>query len=202
MPKTTELKKIKEEIIELKSSPLYDYRNKNKYFPVIGEGNHDAKIVFVGEAPGLNEAKTGRSFVGDAGKVLDQLLEGININRKDVYITNVVKDRPPANRDPNPNELELYGPYLLRQLKIIKPKIIATLGRFSMTYVMENFGLKSHLTSISKIHGKVFKAETSAANSIFIIPLYHPAVAIYNPGMLKVLQDDFAKIKELVAQKD
>ena len=98
--RTEELRKIKDEIINAKNSPLYGYRIKNKYFPVIGEGSHNAKIMFIGEAPGKNEAETGRPFCGAAGHVLDELLESIGLNRKEVYITNILKDRPPENRDP------------------------------------------------------------------------------------------------------
>lgn len=137
-----ELKKIKDEILDLKESPLYAYRVENKYFPVIGEGNHSAEIMFIGEAPGENEAKTGRPFCGRAGKVLDALLQEISIERKDVYVTNIVKDRPPGNRDPLPEEISIYAPFLNRQIEIIKPKVVATLGRFSMVYIMNRYGLE------------------------------------------------------------
>src|SRR3989337_2153314 len=128
------LKKIKDEVVNLVASPLYAERVRNKYFPVIGEGNHLAEIMFIGEAPGENEAKSGRPFCGRAGKVLDTLLQSIGIDRKDVYVTNIVKDRPPENRDPLPDEIELYAPFLDRQIAAIKPAGIATLGRFSMQY--------------------------------------------------------------------
>src|SRR3989344_3019718 len=108
------LKAIKDEILCLVSSPLYKERIKNKYFPVIGEGNHSAKIMFIGEAPGETEAKKGRPFCGAAGKRLDELIESIGLKREDVYITNVVKDRPPNNRDPSQAEIELYSPFLER----------------------------------------------------------------------------------------
>ncbi|MEK7582370.1 MAG: uracil-DNA glycosylase, partial [Patescibacteria group bacterium] len=133
--KTELLRHIRDEVVNLTGSPLYADRVKGGVYPVIGEGNHHATIMFVGEAPGRNEAKTGRPFVGAAGKILDQLLEGVGIDRKDVYITNIVKDRPPFNRDPVPEEIEAYGPFLDRQITIIQPKVIATLGRFSMVYV-------------------------------------------------------------------
>ena len=106
--RTEQMRKIKDEIVAAKDSPLYEYRIKNKYFPVIGEGSHSAKIMFIGEAPGKNEAETGRPFCGAAGHILDELLESASLDRKEVYITNVVKDRPPENRDPNPNEIEFY----------------------------------------------------------------------------------------------
>lgn len=191
------LKKIKDEIVNLKVSPLYDYRVKNKYHPVIGEGSHYAHIMFVGEAPGETEAIKARPFCGAAGRILDELLESINVKREDVYITNVVKDRPPGNRDPQPSEIELYSPFLYRQIQIIKPKVIATLGRFSMSYIMNKFGLFDKLESISKIHGKIF--ETNAEyGQIKIIPLYHPAVALYSGGMKKSLVEDFKILKQFV----
>lgn len=191
------LKEIRDEVISLKSSPLYAERTKNKVFPVIGEGDHFAKIMFIGEAPGKNEAATGRPFCGAAGKILDELLNSVNISRKDVYVTNIVKDRPPFNRDPLPEEIEVYGPFLDRQIEIIKPKFIVSLGRFSMTYVMNKLGLGFELEPISKIHGKVFETEASYGE-IKVIPLYHPAVAIYNNKTKDTLLDDFKVLKDLV----
>lgn len=190
---TEQMKKIKDEIVVAKDSPLYEYRIKNKYFPVIGEGSHSAKIMFIGEAPGKNEAETGRPFCGASGRVLDELLASIGVDRKEVYITNVVKDRPPENRDPLPNEIEFYAPFLDQQIEIIQPKVIATLGRFSMAYIMKKFGLESELKSISTIHGKVFPAETSYGK-IKIIPLYHPAVAVYGTNK-EILKKDFETLK-------
>ena len=186
------LKAIKDEILCLVSSPLYKERIKNKYFPVIGEGNHSARIMFIGEAPGENEAKTGRPFCGRAGKVLDELLVSAGIERKDVYVTNIVKDRPPGNRDPLPDEIEIYAPFLDRQIEIIKPKVIATLGRFSMQYVMSRYGLEFELDSISKLHGKVFTTD-----KFKVVPLYHPAAAIYNQHLLDTLKEDFKVLKNL-----
>lgn len=189
------LRKIKDEVVDLKESPLYAERVKNKVFPVIGEGSHYAKIVFIGEAPGKNEAATGRPFCGAAGKILDQLLASVEIDRKEVYITNIVKDRPPFNRDPLPDEIIIYGPFLDRQIEIIQPKIIATLGRFSMVYIMEKFNLNHALKPISQMHGKKFEAEASYGK-IHIIPLYHPAVAIYNSNTKDQLKADFQILRE------
>lgn len=194
MDRTELLRKIKDEVINLKESPLYKERIKNKVFPVIGEGSHHAKIMFIGEAPGRNEAATGRPFCGAAGKILDELLALVGIDRKDVYVTNIVKDRPPFNRDPLPEEIKIYGPFLDRQIEIIKPKVIATLGRFSMDYIMRKFRLDSQLKSISQMHGKIFEAETSHGK-IKIIPLYHPAVAIYNRTTKDILIKDFQILK-------
>lgn len=196
------LKKIKDEVLALEASPLYAERMKNKYFPVIGEGDHSAEIMFVGEAPGENEARTGRPFCGRAGKVLDKLLASVGIERKDVYVTNIIKDRPPANRDPFPDEIEIYGPFLDRQIEIIKPKVVATLGRFSMQYVMNRYGLEFELDSISKIHGQVFQGRTlstdSQGSTFTFVPLYHPAAAIYNQELLKTLEKDFEILKTVV----
>ena len=183
------LKKIRDEVLVLKS-PLVTQRKKNNMFPVIGEGSDFAEIMFVGEAPGANEAKQGRPFVGASGKFLNEMLEEAGIQRDDVYITNIVKDRPPENRDPLPTEIEAYGVFLDRQIEIIQPKVIATLGRFSMEYVMRRFGLESEIEPISKAHGKSFAAKASYG-SIEIIPLYHPAVALYNGSMREPLKKDF-----------
>lgn len=187
------LKKIKDEVVGLSASPLYALRVENKYFPVIGEGNHSAEVMFIGEAPGENEAKTGRPFSGRAGKVLDELLQSVSIERKDVYVTNIVKDRPPANRDPLPDEIEIYSPFLDRQIEIIKPKIVATLGRFSMQYIMNRYGLEFELDSISKLHGKIFSTK-----DFKFIPLYHPAAAIYNQHLLDTLKEDFKVLKTMI----
>ena len=194
MLKTDLMEEIKDEVIALKSSPLYKYRIENKYFPVIGEGSHTAKIMFVGEAPGRNEAKTGRPFCGSAGKILDELLKGVGIDRKDVYITNIVKDRPPENRDPSPSEIESYGPFLDRQIEIIQPKVVATLGRYAMGYIMKKFDLDLELEPIGKAHGKIYKAKVSYGN-IDIATLYHPCVAIYNRKTLETLKKDFEVLK-------
>lgn len=190
------MKKIRDELVELKDSSLYAYRKENNYFPVIGEGSHFAKIMFVGEAPGRNEAKTGKPFCGTAGKILDELLTSVGIKRSDVYVTNIVKDRPPENRDPLPDEIKAYWPFLDRQIEIIRPEIIATLGRFSMGYIMEKFKLFLDLEPISKAHGKSYDAEASYG-AIKIIPLYHPAAAIYNQELKTTLLKDFDVLKDI-----
>src|SRR3989338_5430392 len=195
--RTEQLKKIKEEVLGLKTSPLYKERVKNKVFPVIGEGSHCAKIMFVGEAPGKNEAATGRPFVGAAGKFLNELLVFVRIKREDVYITNIVKDRPPFNRDPLPEEIEIYAPFLDKQINLIQPEIIATLGRFSMDYIMRKFGLSSELKAISQMHGKIFNAQ-GPYGEIHIVPLYHPAAAIYNRHLLETLKKDFTVLTQFM----
>lgn len=187
------MKQIRDEVLDLTDSSLYAFRTAHQYLPVIGEGSHDAKIMFIGEAPGRNEAQTGRPFCGAAGKTLDSLLAGIGIPRKDVYITNIVKDRPPENRDPLSSEIEAYGPFLDRQIEIIQPKVIVTLGRYSMQYIMRKFDLEFELEPISKAHGKSYEANASYA-PIHIIPQYHPAAAIYSRELIDTLKEDFKVI--------
>lgn len=197
MNKTEELKKIRDEIWELEESPLYQYRVQNKYYPVIGEGDHDAEIMFIGEAPGQTEAKTGRPFCGAAGKLLDEFLASAGINRSDVYITNIVKDRPPENRDPLPEEIVFYSPFLERQINIIQPAIIVTLGRFSMRFIMEKFDLGDAIKSISQIHGQAFEAR-APYGQIKIITMYHPAAGIYHGETKKELFADFQILKDII----
>ena len=196
MTKIDKLKQINDEVLNLKESPLYSYRTENKYFPVIGDGSHDAKIMFVGEAPGRNEAKTGRPFCGTAGKVLDELLEHIKIKRADVYITNIVNDRPQENRDPTEEEIKIYGPFLDRQIEILQPKVICALGRYSMGYIMQKFGLGDRIEPIGKMHGRSFDAQTSYG-PIKIVCLYHPCVAVYNPNRKDELKKDFEILKNI-----
>jgi uracil-DNA glycosylase len=195
MSNSDELQKICEEISSLQASPLYKYRIENGYLPVIGEGDHESRVMFVGEAPGETEAKSGKPFCGRAGKMLDELLVSIGMDRKSVYVTNLVKDRPPENRDPEPKEIELYGPYLDRQIEIIKPKVIATLGRHSMKYIFERYGLASELQVISKIHGKEFRG-VAPYGEVAVVALYHPAAALYNGGMRGQLKEDFKALKK------
>lgn len=179
-----EMEQIKEDVLKADFN-LAILRRKNNLFPVIGEGNHNAEIMFIGEAPGRNEAMSGRPFCGKAGQILDNLLSGINISRSDVYITNIVKDRPPNNRDPLPEEIEEYAPFLDRQIKIIKPRIIVTLGRFSAQYILSKYRINNTET-ITKINGKVFEAD-----GLKIITLLHPASAIYDNEKQKMLVDGF-----------
>lgn len=155
---------------------------------VLGDGNPDADIVFIGEAPGKNEDLQGRPFVGAAGKFLDNMLEQAGLNRSDVYITNIVKYRPPNNRDPKPAEKKAFWPYLVRQLEIINPKVIVTLGRHSMEYFLPE-------AVISEVHGHVFREvvvyHDGIAHQWLVVPLYHPAAALYNGGLRQTLIDDF-----------
>ena len=193
--RTDLLRQIRDEVVALEVSPLYAERIKNGTHPVIGEGSHHARVMLVGEAPGRNEAATGRPFVGAAGKILDELLASADINRADVYITNIVKDRPPFNRDPLPEEISVYAPFLDRQIDIIHPEIIVTLGRYAMGYIMERFGCGSQLAPIHKMHGTIIDAQ-AAYGPIKIIPLYHPAVAVYNASTKDTLKADIQVLRQ------
>ncbi len=159
---------------------------------VMGDGNPDADIVLIGEAPGKNEDEQGVPFVGAAGKFLNEMLASAGMNREDVYITNIVKYRPPNNRDPLPEEKKAFWPYLLKQLQIIKPKIVVTLGRHSMEYFLPG-------QYISKIHGQPKRIQLGD-HKIVIVPLYHPAAALYNGSMRQTLIDDFMRMPEIIAQ--
>ena len=195
--KTDDMRTIRDEVLNLKESPLYAYRTKNGYFPVIGEGSHEAHLMFIGEAPGETEAKTAKPFCGRSGKMLDELLASIGMDRAKVYVTNLVKDRPPENRDPEPEEIALYGPFLDRQIAIMQPRIIATLGRHSMKYIFEKYGLADKLQVVSKIHGMEFKGQ-APYGEVTVVALYHPAVALYNGGMKGQLLEDFKVMKKYI----
>jgi uracil-DNA glycosylase family 4 len=185
------------ELRNLTESPLYDYRKENGYKPVIGEGSPTADVLFIGEAPGKQEAKSGRPFVGASGRVLDELLASIGLDRGDVYITNVVKDRPPDNRDPHADEIDLYAPLLDRQIAIIQPKVIATLGRFAMDFVLSKFDAPQQGEKISRLHGQPIEVD-APYGTVTVVPLYHPAVALYNRDQRGTLEDDFQVLKKLV----
>ncbi|OGF74376.1 hypothetical protein A2W48_01460 [Candidatus Giovannonibacteria bacterium RIFCSPHIGHO2_12_44_12] len=181
MNKEESLLLLKKEIEENRELPLSGEANL-----VFGEGSADAEVLFIGEAPGFHEDRLSRPFVGQAGKLLDKLLLKINWPRESVYITNIVKRRPPGNRDPLPSEIDAYKPYLERQIKIINPKIIATLGRYSMNYFLPE-------AKISRDHGVA-----QYAGEQLIIPLYHPAAALRATAVLKDLETDFKKLPEIL----
>jgi DNA polymerase len=195
MTKTDQLRQIRDELVGLTNSPLYAYRTANNYFPVPGMGNHDAQIMFIGEAPGENEAKQGRPFVGAAGKFLDQLLASIDLKREDIYITNIVKDRPPDNRDPSKAEIELYAPFLDRQIDIIQPKVIATLGRFSMTWLLTRYNSPDKAKTITALHGKVIPLQ-AGFGMVNMVALFHPAQALYDPSKRDVQFEDFKVLEQ------
>lgn len=163
---------------------------------VLGEGSISSHILFIGEAPGAAEDETGKPFCGRAGKVLDELLFKAGLKRNDIYISNILKCRPPGNRNPKDEEIKACSGYLDRQVDLIKPKIIGCLGNFSTRYIMEKFGLKNRAQGISKIHGQVFITPVSQG-SIKIVPLYHPAVVTYNANMISVLEKDFSMLKNI-----
>jgi DNA polymerase len=194
---TQKLELVREDVLALSKSPLYAYRIENNYFPVIGEGSAVADIMFVGEAPGETEAKTGRPFCGRSGKLLDELLASIGMDRAQVYVTNLVKDRPPGNRDPESSEIALYAPLLERQIDIIQPKVIATLGRHSMKFIFERYGLSLELKTVSKIHGMTFQG-SAPYGPVTVVALYHPAFALYNGSMKKVLVEDFKTLEKYI----
>jgi DNA polymerase len=162
---------------------------------VMGDGNANADIVIIGEAPGKNEDLQGKPFVGAAGKFLNEMLAQAGMERSDVYITNIVKYRPPNNRDPLPEEKKAFWPYLLRQLEIINPKVVITLGRHSMEYFLPE-------AKIGQVHGqavhKTVKYHDGRELEWLIVPLYHPAAALYNGSLRQTLIDDFSRVPEMV----
>jgi DNA polymerase len=183
MDKIAKLEILRQEILKNKDLPLL---HANLVF---GEGSVDCEVMFIGEAPGFNEDLLGRPFVGRAGKLLDSLINEIGWQRGQIYITNIVKRRPPDNRDPLPEEIEAYKPFLARQIEIINPKVIATLGRFSMNYFLP-------FAKISRDHGKIFRTEGR-----IIFPLYHPAAALRATAVLDDLRLDFKKLPAVAAGK-
>src|SRR5262245_31577960 len=166
---------------------------ENRTQVVFGVGNPDAELMFVGEAPGFHEDKQGFPFVGQAGKLLDQLLAGIGLERSDVYVANVLKCRPPGNRDPMPDEIESCESYLFRQVELIQPTLVATLGNFATKL------LSGKQAGITRVHGQEQEV-TLGGRRVLLYPLYHPAAAHYTPRMLEVLQEDFRRIPELLGR--
>ena len=160
---------------------------------VFGAGDPDAELVFVGEAPGFHEDQQGVPFVGQAGQLLDRLLEGIGLGREDVYVVNLLKCRPPGNRDPLAEEIASCEPHLFRQLELVQPRVVATLGNFA-TKLLSG---KPH--GITRVHGQEQEV-TLGASRVLLYPLFHPAAALYTPSMLSVLEQDFARLTELLGQ--
>jgi DNA polymerase len=160
---------------------------------VFGSGDPEADLMFVGEAPGFHEDQQGVPFVGAAGKLLDQLLAGIGLTRADVFVANVLKCRPPGNRDPMPEEIEACEGHLWRQIELIRPRIVATLGNFATKL------LSGKPTGITRVHGQE-QETTLGGRRVLLYPLYHPAAALYTPKMLEVLQSDFRRIPELLGR--
>ncbi|MDH4104054.1 MAG: uracil-DNA glycosylase [Thermoleophilia bacterium] len=158
---------------------------------VFGSGSPDADLMFVGEAPGFHEDQQGVPFVGQAGKLLDKLLGGIRLTRADVFVVNVLKCRPPGNRDPQPEEIAACEPHLFRQIELIEPKLVATLGNFATKL------LSGRPAGITRVHGQEQEV-TLGVRTVHLYPIYHPAAALYTPSMLKVLEEDFARIPALL----
>jgi uracil-DNA glycosylase family 4 len=185
--KETLLEQIRADIIDNNICPDLAKTATNL---VMGDGNINTDIVFIGEAPGKNEDEQGLPFVGAAGKFLNEMLATVGMDRSDVFITNIVKYRPPNNRDPLPEEKKAFWPYLVRQLDIIRPKIVVTLGRHSMEYFLPDM-------KISMIHGQP-KRIPFGDTKIVIVPLYHPAAALYNGSMRATLIEDFMKLPTII----
>lgn len=177
------LKEISEQVQVCTRCALHYSRKRG----VPGEGPADAEIMFIGEGPGFHENEQGRPFVGAAGKFLDELLNQIGLKREQVFIGNVVKCRPPGNRDPKPEELEACDIYLERQIQAINPKVIVTLGRFSMAKFLPN-------AKISDVHGRAMRVRGR-----LVVPMYHPAAALHQPSLRPVVEQDFARLPELIA---
>ncbi|MES2631245.1 MAG: uracil-DNA glycosylase [Patescibacteria group bacterium] len=160
---------------------------------VMGDGNLDTDIFIIGEAPGKDEDEQGIPFVGAAGKILNNVLDGAGIRRSDTYVTNIVKYRPPNNRDPKPLEKEVFWPYLVRQIEIVKPKVVITLGRHSMSYFLPK-------AIIGQVHGQAQQVQLGEQD-LTLIPMYHPAATIYNRKLQQTLIDDFLGVPEIIRQK-
>lgn len=187
MDKQAQLDHVRADILEKNICPELAAQAHNL---VMGDGNLNAEIVFIGEAPGKNEDEQGLPFVGAAGKFLNEMLSQAGMERSDVYITNIVKYRPPNNRDPLPEEKKAFWPYLLKQLQIIQPKVVITLGRHSMEYFIPD-------GRISAIHGQA-KRIRFGDDKLVIVPLYHPAAALYNGGLRQTLIDDFLNVPKVI----
>lgn len=191
--KEAALKAVRDDLVNATASPLYAFRVENRSFPVIGDGSPDANIVFIGEAPGKNEAAAGRPFIGPSGQVLDEMLGVIDLKREDVFVTNVLLDFA-GKRDPLPEELAFYAPFVDRIIDIIQPAVIATLGGFAMTYILNKLDLPEKRGKIGQLHGKLIKTRLPYGE-IHVVPLYHPAVVLYSASQKATLRQDFEKLK-------
>ncbi|HEX2619911.1 MAG TPA: uracil-DNA glycosylase family protein [Phototrophicaceae bacterium] len=192
--KESALRQIRLEVLSATTSPLYQFRTENRLMPVAGDGNPDANILFIGQAPGKTEAVEGRAFVGQSGEVLDEMLKGINLKRDDIYITNVVLDRAPDNRDPTVEEIKFYTPFVDRIIDTIQPGVIVPLGRFAMEYILKKYDLPEKRSKIGELHGKLLRS-TAPYGEIYVLPLYHPAVVLYSASQKDTLREDFKKLK-------
>ncbi|MGB9677666.1 MAG: uracil-DNA glycosylase [Candidatus Ratteibacteria bacterium] len=188
MNKIKEMKELEVFTKKCKKCILHNYR-KNVVF---GSGDINSKFLFIGESPGKKEDETGIPFCGKAGEILDKLFQSIFLKRKDVYITNVLKCRPPRNRQPRKDEIEKCSFYLERQIEIIDPEVIICVGKVSLTFIFERF-LKRKNPIISDLHGKLIEVGKRK-----IFPVFHPAFAIYNPEKFKIMLKDFEKLREII----
>jgi DNA polymerase len=189
-----DIKQLEQDVRNCRKCELWKAR-KN---PVVGEGSIDACVMFIGEAPGYNEDVQGKPFVGKAGKLFDELLSSIGLQRKEVYVTNILKCRPPNNRNPLKSEIKKCTSYLEKQIMIIQPSVIVTLGNFALSYIFRKFGLKAE--RVGNVHGSIFRIKNLQFD-LTIIPLYHPAAAVYNPELKKVLIKDFRSITKILHEK-
>ncbi len=189
-----EYEELVREIMTCTKCPLHRYRKR----PVPGEGRIDTDIMIIGEAPGEKEDEQGRPFVGPAGQLLTKILEELGVSRSEVYITNIVKCRPPENRDPTNEEIEACLPYLIRQIRIVKPKVIICLGRHSAREILKLCGYReSEVSQISKIRGKIYSTKILREIDVMVLPTYHPAAALYNPKLRKYIIEDIRKVLEV-----
>jgi DNA polymerase len=195
--KADALKAIREELMNATDSPIYEFRTSKRYFPVLGDGNPDANLLFLGEAPGKYEAAQGMPFVGPSGEILAEMLAGIGMKREDVYITNLLLDFPEHGENPTPEEIAYYAPYVDRIIEIIQPAVIVTLGRFAMTHVLNKLNLPEKRGKIKDLHGQLLKA-TLPYGDIHVVPLYHPAVVLYSASQKELLRKDFQRLRMFV----
>ncbi len=195
--KEAALKAVRDDLVNAADSPLYQVRIDHRYFPVLGEGSPDANLLFIGESPGKAEAERGIPFCGPSGDVLDEMLASIDLRREDVFVTNILLDKPPEKRQPTPAELAFYAPYMDRIIDIIRPAVIITLGRFAMGYVLKKLDLPEQRGKISQLHGKLIKTAIHYGE-IHVVPLYHPAVVLYSASQKDTLRRDFEKLRLFV----
>ena len=189
--KQDKLDRLREEVLACTACQLHKTRTN----VVFVEGSPDAKLMFIGEATGYWEDQQGRPFVGSAGKVLDKLLASIGLSRSEVYIANVLKCRPPKNREPRPEEINACTPYLDSQMAIIRPRMICTLGNYSTSYVLGKFGIKAG--SMSSVHGRVYRCSSLLLGEVLVIPTYHPATVLYKPYMMDTIKKDWEVIESV-----
>ena len=187
-PVVAELERLRREADACQRCPLAATRTR----VVFGEGDPHSDLMFVGEAPGYHEDQQGRPFVGQAGKLLEQLLGTIGLTREQVYIANVLKSRPPNNRDPRPEEIAACQPYLLRQVELIAPRVVCTLGNFATKL------LSGSQTGITRVHG-IPQRTSIGSRQLYLYPIFHPAAALYTPAMLETLKQDFLRLPEVLA---